>query len=100
MRTKYKKLTMKLRSGQIQDVKRAIIKEVKELEYGTKSVSSYVTLTDLDLDLDYTLKVAPVVDSGLTLIACLDYCVAFHESVGDVDIENTEDIETVTIKLW
>ena len=91
---------MKLRSGQIQDVKRAIIKEVKELEYGTKSVSSYVTLTDLDLDLDYTLKVAPVVDSGLTLIACLDYCVAFHESVGDVDIENTEDIETITIKLW
>ena len=91
---------MKLRSGQIQDVKRAIIKEVKELEYGTKSVNSYVTLTDLDLDLDYTLKVAPVVDSGLTLIACLDYCVAFHESVGDVDIENTEDIETITIKLW
>ncbi len=91
---------MKLRSGQIQDVKRAIIKEVKELEYGTKSVNSYVTLTDLDLDLDYTLKVAPVVDSGLTLIACLDYCVAFHESVGDVDVENTEDIETITIKLW
>ncbi len=91
---------MKLRSGQIQDVKKAIIKEVKELEYGTKSVNSYVTLTDLDLDLDYTLKVAPVVDSGLTLIACLDYCVAFHESVGDVDIENTEDIETITIKLW
>ena len=91
---------MKLRSGQIQDVKRAIIKEVKELEYGTKSVNSYVTLTDLDLDLDYTLKVAPVVDSGLTLIACLDYCVAFHESVGDVEIENTEDIETITIKLW
>ena len=91
---------MKLRSGQIQDVKRAIIKEVKELEYGTKSVNSYVTLTDLDLDLDYTLKVAPVVNSGLTLIACLDYCVAFHESVGDVDVENTEDIETITIKLW
>jgi len=91
---------MKLRSGQIQDVKKAIIKEVKELEYGTKTVNSYVTLTDLDLDLDYTLKVAPVVDSGLTLIACLDYCVAFHESVGDVDIENTEDIETITIKLW
>ena len=91
---------MKLRSGQIQDVKKAIIKEVKQLEYGTKSVNSYVTLTDLDLDLDYTLKVAPVVDSGLTLIACLDYCVAFHESVGDVDIENTEDIETITIKLW
>jgi len=91
---------MKLRSGQIQDVKKAIIKEVKELEYGTKSVNSYVTLTDLDLDLDYTLKVAPVVYSGLTLIACLDYCVAFHESVGDVDIENTEDIETITIKLW
>ena len=91
---------MKLRIGQIQDVKKAIIKEVKELEYGTKSVNSYVTLTDLDLDLDYTLKVAPVVKSGLTLIACLDYCVAFHESVGDVDIENTEDIETITIKLW
>ena len=91
---------MKLRSGQIQDVKKAIIKEVKELEYGTKSVNSYVTLTYLDLDLDYTLKVAPVVYSGLTLIACLDYCVAFHESVGDVDIENTEDIETITIKLW
>jgi len=91
---------MKLRSGQIQDVKKAIIKEVKELEYGTKSVNYYVTLTDLDLDLDYTLKVAPVVYSGLTLIACLDYCVAFHESVGDVDIENTEDIETITIKLW
>ena len=91
---------MKLTSGQIQDVKRAIIKEVKELEYGTKTVNSYVTLTNLDLDLDYTLKVAPVVDSGLTLIACLDYCVAFHESVGDVDIENTEDIETITIKLW
>ena len=91
---------MKLRSGQIQDVKKAIIKEVKELEYGTKSVNSYVTLTDLDLDLDYTLKVAPVVDSGLTLIACLDYCVAFHESIGDVEIENTEDIQAVTIKLW
>ena len=91
---------MKLTNGQIQDVKRAIIKEVKELEYGTKTVNSYVTLTNLDLDLDYTLKVAPVVDSGLTLIACLDYCVAFHESVGDVDIENTEDIETITIKLW
>ena len=91
---------MKLTSGQIQDVKRAIIKEVKELEYGTKSVNSYVTLNNLDLDLDYTLKVAPVVDSGLTLIACLDYCVAFHESVGDVEIKNTEDIETVTIKLW
>jgi len=91
---------MKLRSGQIQDVKKAIIKEVRELEYGTKSVNSYVTLTDLDLDLDYTLKVAPVVDSGLTLIACLDYCVAFHESIGDVEIENTEDIETITIKLW
>ena len=91
---------MKLRSGQIQDVKKAIIKEVKELEYGTKSVNSYVTLTYLDLDLDYTLKVAPVVYSGLTLIACLDYCVALHESVGDVDIENTEDIETITIKLW
>ena len=91
---------MKLRIGQIQDVKKAIIKEVKELEYGTKSVNSYVTLTDLDLDQDYTLKVAPVVDSGLTLIACLDYCVAFHESIGDVEIENAEDIQTVTIKLW
>ena len=91
---------MKLRSGQIQDVKKAIIKEVKELEYGTKSVNSYVTLTYLDLDLDYTLKVAPVVYSGLTLIACLDYCVAFHESVGDVEVDNTEDIETITIKLW
>ena len=91
---------MKLTNRQIQDVKKAIIKEVKELEYGTKTVNSYVTLIDLDLDLDYTLKVAPVVNSGLTLIACLDYCVAFHESVGDVEVENTEDIETITIKLW
>ena len=40
---------MKLRSGQIQDVKKAIIKEVKELEYGTKTVNSYVTLIDLDV---------------------------------------------------
>jgi hypothetical protein len=91
---------MKLRSGQIQDVKKAIIKEVKELEYGTKSVNSYVTLTDLDLDLDYTLKVAPVVDSGLTLIAEIDSFEAFDFNGDSVEVENKELIKTITIKLW
>jgi len=91
---------MKLRSGQIQDVKRAIINEVKELEYGTRGLNSYVTLTGLDLDLQYSLKVAPVVESGLTLIACLDYCVGFDKEGNSIEIVNEEDIERITVKLW
>lgn len=91
---------MKLRSGQIQDVKRAIINEVKELEYGTRGLNSYVTLTGLDLDLQYSLKVAPVVESGLTLVASLCYCVGFDEAGDEVYIDNLEDIERITVKLW
>lgn len=91
---------MKLTSGQIQDVKRAIIKEVKDLEYGTRGINSYVTLENIDLDLEYTLQVADVVNNGLTLVAYLDYYVGFYKNGNHFDISNPEDIEAITIKLW
>ena len=91
---------MNLTSGQIQDVKRAVIKEVKDSEYGSRGVNTYVSLVGIDLDLTYGLSVAPVVESGLTLIATLEYFEAFDLDGDSIEIANKELVKTITIKLW
>lgn len=91
---------MKLTSGQIQDVKRAVINEVKDSEYGSRCVNPYLSLVGIDLDVTYGLSVSPLVESGLTLIATLEYCQAFDFNGDSVEVENKELIKTITVKLW
>jgi hypothetical protein len=92
---------MKLSSTQIEDVKTALIEEVKYCSYGERKASFIISLNnELELDLAYKLKVAPVVESGLTLIAELDYCLAFNFMGNEVSLDNKELINTITVKLW
>lgn len=92
---------MKLTSENIEDIKRAMINEVKDTEYGDRKAGIYMTLDNVvDLDLGYNLSVAPIVESGLTLIAEIDYFEAFDFNGDSVEVENKELIKTITVKLW
>jgi hypothetical protein len=91
---------MRLTENELTQIKNQIINEVKTSEYGEKTVRVYVTLDDVDLDLAYELRLPYVVKGGLTLDAHLMDIEVFDEEGDTIEIDNEEEIDTITIKLW
>jgi len=85
---------------ELTQVKNQVINEVKSSEYGENSISVYVSLDNLDLDLVYELRIPHVVKDGLTLDAHLIEIEVFNEEGDTIEIVNEEEIDTITIKLW
>jgi hypothetical protein len=90
---------MKLSSTQIEEVKKALIEEIKELKYGERIVRVYVALDNLDLELAYELKLSQVIKNGLVLNARLIEIQVYNEKDDYIDIVNEDEIGTITVKL-
>jgi len=97
---------MRLTQAEIEDIKQHVRNEVKDAYYGEKKVNIYSSLSELnsvskiDLDLSYELSVAPIVESGLVLLATLTHFEAFGNYGSSVIVSNKEELRTVTVKLW
>lgn len=91
---------MRLTENELTQIKNQVINEVKSSEYGEKTLMTYISLDNVDLDLSYELRLPHVVKEGLILDAHLIEIEVFDEEGDTIEIVNEEEIDTITIKLW